>query len=70
MSDTIQIGVTGMTCGGCENAVVRVLTQTPGVERASASHREARVDVVYEPTTVSPDVLRRRITELGYTVQP
>ncbi len=70
MSDTLQLAVTGMTCGGCENAVTRVLLATPGVTTARASHANNRVDVTYDPGTVSPTVLRETIASLGYSVAP
>ena len=68
MNEKIQLTVTGMTCGGCENAVTRVLLQTTGVEHASASHADKRVDVTFDPAKVSVDTLRQKITELGYSV--
>jgi copper chaperone len=68
MSTTITLDVTGMTCGGCENAVKRVLLQTPGVEQAAASHRDHRVEVTFDPAKVTVDALRDKITGLGYTV--
>ncbi len=38
MTETLQLSVSGMTCGGCENAVKRTLLQTAGVESVTASH--------------------------------
>ena len=70
MSETVKLAVTGMTCGGCENAVMRVLQQTPGVEEVAASHREKRVEVKFDPSKVAVDTLRQKITSLGYQVGP
>jgi copper chaperone len=70
MSSTLQLVVTGMTCGGCENAVKRVLLATPGVSDVRASHVENRVEVTFESETVEPAVLREKISSLGYAVAP
>ena len=68
MSETLQLAVTGMTCGGCESAVKRVLLHTPGVEDVSASHRDNRVDVTFDASKVSAETLRETIASLGYQV--
>ena len=70
MSEILQLSVTGMTCGGCENAVRRTLMQTDGVEEVSASHSEALVGITFDPAKVTPAVLREKIEGLGYDVAP
>ena len=70
MSETLQLAVTGMTCGGCENAVRRTLMQTAGVEDVTASHKESLVGVTFDPAKVTPAVLREKIAALGYDVAP
>ncbi len=62
------VPVTGMTCGGCENAVQRALGQLPGVAEVTASHREAHVRIVFDPAVVSRAELERKIGMIGYTV--
>lgn len=69
MSTTVQLRVTGMTCGGCENAVQRALGRTPGVERVDASHREASVAVVFDEEKTTVPELAAAITALGYQVE-
>lgn len=68
MTEILHLKVTGMTCGGCEHSVARVLLQTPGITHARASHRDEQVDVTYDPATVAPDLIRQTITSLGYSV--
>ena len=68
MSETVQLIVTGMTCGGCENAVKRALQQLPGVHEVAASHLANEVSVTFDDATVTPQALRERIEALGYTV--
>jgi copper chaperone len=69
MAETIQLVVTGMTCGGCEQAVTRALQQLPGVDAVSASHRDNRVQVTYDAARVDPAALRERIHAAGYEVE-
>ena len=70
MSETLQLTVTGMTCGGCENAVTRALGRVPGVEAVNASHQAARVEVTFDEHRVTPAILKERIEALGYSVAP
>jgi copper chaperone CopZ len=68
MSDRLTLPVTGMTCGGCENAVKRAVGMLPGVTAVDASHRDAAVHVTFDPALVSRADIERRIGQLGYTV--
>jgi len=70
MTETLQLKVTGMTCGGCENAVKRALQQVDGVEEVSASHEANLVGVTYDAAKVTPTQLRERIEMAGYDVAP
>ena len=67
---TIQLTVTGMTCGGCENAVKRTLQQVIGVQQVTASHASNAVSVTFDASTVTPAVIRTTIETLGYAVAP
>lgn len=68
MMETLTLNVTGMTCGGCENAVKRGLARLDGVGEVTASHAVARVVVTFDPNRVSPDEIRARIGAMGYQV--
>ena len=68
MMDTLTLNVTGMTCGGCENAVQRGLARLEGVGDVTASHADAKVIVTYDPARVSPDQIKARIGAMGYAV--
>jgi copper chaperone len=68
MAETLQLTVTGMTCGGCENAVRFTLKELKGVQEVRASHAANTVDVTFDERTVSPAVIRTAIEGLGYTV--
>jgi copper chaperone len=64
----LTVAVTGMTCGGCENAVQRALGQMAGVTQVTASHRDATVRVTFDPAVVSRADLERKIGQIGYSV--
>ena len=62
MPEMLKLNVTGMTCGGCENAVKRTLTKLDEVDS------ENRVVASYDPARVAPEAMRRAIESLGYSV--
>jgi copper chaperone CopZ len=70
MTETLQLTVTGMTCGGCESAVRRALQQVEGVEEVSASHAANLVGVTYDPDKVTRAMVKEKIEALGYDVAP
>jgi len=63
----IKLKVTGMTCGHCEMAVKKALSQVPGVEQVVSVDR-SREEAVVEG---SPDVsaLVAAIEEEGYQAE-
>ena len=46
MAEELTLKVSGMTCGGCESAIRRVLSMVEGVTSATASHQAGEVTVV------------------------
>ena len=66
--DTVTLRVTGMTCGGCENAVKRAVGRLEGVIDVTASHVEQKVGVTFDPARVSTETIAQKITAAGYTV--
>ena len=70
MSETLQMTVTGMTCGGCENAVTRSLQRITGVEEVTASHDASMVAVTFDAAKVTPSLIKETIEALGYDVAP
>lgn len=67
--ETVTLRVTGMTCGGCENAVKRAVGRLEGVLDVTASHQESRVAVTFDPGTASVDAIKQRIRAAGYSVE-
>jgi copper chaperone CopZ len=70
MTETLQLTVTGMTCGGCENAVKKALEQLDGVEDVSASHAANLVGVSYDTDKITRAMVKEKIEALGYEVAP
>jgi copper chaperone len=68
MPAEVTLSVTGMTCGGCENAVKRAVGALPGVSAVTASHQSNEVSVTYESAQVSRDEIAAKIAALGYHV--
>lgn len=68
MSGSLNLRVTGMTCGGCENAVKFTLSQLKGIEAVRASQKENRVEVTYDTGQVTPAQIKQAIEDLGYHV--
>ncbi len=69
MAMTQTLHVTGMTCGGCENAVKRAVGKLPGVSSVDASHAAEKVTVDFDEAQTSLDAIKAKITTLGYQVQ-
>lgn len=67
MTETLR--VTGMSCGGCENAVKKAVGRLAGVSDVAASHVEQRVRVSYDPAVVDLAAIRQKIEKLGYKVE-
>lgn len=59
--------VTGMTCGGCENAVKRAVSRLDGVRSVTASHSENRVIVDVDGAATDRARIIDAIRKAGYT---
>ena len=64
----IELKVTGMVCGGCENRVKNALSLIDGVENVVASHETNKVKI-----TTSKDVdletIKEKIQDLDFKVE-
>jgi copper chaperone CopZ len=54
---THELTITGMTCGGCSNRVLRVLQSTPGVVSAEISHETDSGVIVTTDALTTDDVV-------------
>lgn len=60
--------VEGMTCTGCENAIIKRVSGLEGVKTVDADHVKMQTQVVYDKSKVSEDKIVEAIVDAGYTV--
>jgi len=65
---TVTLGISGMTCGGCVQSVTRVLTALGGVGKADVDLEKASAVVDYDPEQADVEQMKRAIEEAGYEV--
>lgn len=65
----LRLDVKGMTCEGCENAIIRSLDRLDGVYSSDASHEDDLVTIKYDPDVVDLEQITEAITKTGYTVE-
>ncbi len=63
------LGVKGMTCGGCVNAVTRALKAVSGVQTADVSLEKQQAVVTFVADEASVADLKRAVEDAGYDVQ-
>jgi len=66
---TIEIHVTGMTCEGCENTVMKAVNQLDGVTESMASHVDELTVVSFDTTLTNYEAIAAAIEQVGYTVE-
>ena len=66
---TFEYHVTGMTCGGCEVNVKSAIGKLDGVQSVSASYKEEKVVVSFDPTKTSKEEIEKSIALTGYKVE-
>ncbi len=66
---TVQLHVTGMTCGGCENTIMTKVNEIDGVTETQASHVEELATVSFDTTQTSIAEISEIINGLGYVVE-
>ena len=67
---TVTLGITGMTCGGCVKSVTRVLQALDGVAKADVSLEKQCAVVDYDPGKVAVEALKASVEGAGFEVRP
>ncbi|QIO25147.1 heavy metal translocating P-type ATPase [Haloarcula sp. JP-L23] len=67
VSDTVTIGISGMTCANCVQTNETALENTPGVIAAEANFATDEAQVRYNPADTSLDALYDAIEDAGYS---
>jgi copper chaperone len=65
---TVTLGISGMTCGGCVRSVTNVLKAQDGVTKAEVSLEKNNAVVEYDPGKVQIAQLKRSVEEAGFEV--
>ena len=65
---TVTLGISGMTCGGCVRSVNKVLNALDWVAKSEGSLEERRAVVDFDADRVGVDQLKHAIEEAGYEV--
>jgi copper chaperone CopZ len=64
----VKFDVKGMTCEGCENAIMSNIKKLEGIQEVSASHTAGESVVMFDSTLVRPELISEAITGAGYEV--
>ncbi|KAI8909561.1 hypothetical protein EDD86DRAFT_190574 [Gorgonomyces haynaldii] len=62
----ISLGVDGMTCASCVNAIEQFMSKQPGVESCQVNLLAKRATIVYHSQVVGVRDLVDKITDIGY----
>jgi copper chaperone CopZ len=65
---TLELEISGMSCGHCVNAVKSALQELDGVDVRKVEIGSATVD--YDPARTSRDAIEGAIEDAGYLVGP
>jgi len=69
MTESVELTVTGMKCGGCETNVKAKLNSIDGVLSVEASSKEKKVSVEFEESKTDLEAIKTAIAEAGFTVE-
>ena len=64
----IEFEVHGMSCTGCENNVIKAVSQLPGIFETTASFEESLASIQFDANLVNKDQISAAIAESGYDV--
>ncbi|MBE0637294.1 MAG: heavy-metal-associated domain-containing protein [Bacteroidales bacterium] len=64
---SVELAVGGMTCTGCEVAIVGAVSKIKGVKLVDAFHLEGLAAITFDTTVTDLDQIRVAIEESGYT---
>jgi P-type Cu+ transporter len=68
LTDTVELGVTEMTCAACVGRVEKALRKVPGVLNATVNLATERASVTYLPASTGLAQLKRAVRESGYGI--
>ncbi len=66
ISETREIGITGMTCDNCVRRVERALRAVPGVKQVKVDRAAARATVTFDTARTNIPALHDALLKSGY----
>ncbi|HEV3033341.1 MAG TPA: heavy metal-associated domain-containing protein, partial [Solirubrobacteraceae bacterium] len=68
--ETVELDVTGMSCGSCAARVQRALGGLPGVQEALVNYATGRATVELDPRLAGTEQLLAAVERAGYAAAP
>lgn len=64
----IEVSITGMTCGGCEQTIQTSVSKVEGIKSVKASAVSGKALIELNPEGADTAMIRKAITDKGYGV--
>ncbi|MDO4772757.1 MAG: heavy metal translocating P-type ATPase [Bacillota bacterium] len=64
--ESIELGVSGMTCAACSSSIERVVSKMPGVMDVSVNLMAEKTSLTYDAEVVSLEEIRAKIKKIGF----
>uniref|UniRef100_A0A8D3DRJ5 Copper-transporting ATPase 2 n=1 Tax=Scophthalmus maximus TaxID=52904 RepID=A0A8D3DRJ5_SCOMX len=65
-TETVTIGIVGMTCDSCVRSIEGRISQMTGVQCITVSLEEGKGTVTFDPCLTEPELLRAAIEDMGF----
>lgn len=60
------IKVEGMSCGHCQMAVTKAISEVAGVSSVDVNLEKGEADVSYDPQATDVDTIKKAVNDAGY----
>ncbi|PAK44072.1 copper chaperone CopZ [Peribacillus simplex] len=65
----VTLNVQGMSCGHCVNSIEGSVGQLEGINQVNVKLNDAQVEVTFNESQVSLDIIKETIEDQGYEVK-
>ena len=65
---TVNLEITGMTCGGCVNSINKAVANCDGIKDCDVDLKQGLAIVSFNPSLTSENEIAQSISDLGYEV--
>ncbi|MDF2523241.1 MAG: heavy metal transporter [Clostridiales bacterium] len=66
--ETTSFNVPSISCSVCSNKIQEGLKSMSGIEDVSVDLKSKMVNVNYDPVSIEPQEIRKKVTSLGFEV--